>query len=100
MLLYDLLFFASPLACRKLRQNSARSYVHRNLGITSFDISSSVLRTSGMGTPPKLTMQITLVTPIFWYSRKVSCASSGDVKTARFSFLILSNSWTFDPGRR
>ena len=44
---------------------SGLTLIHRNFGITSFDISSRVRRTSGMGRPPKLTMQMTWVTPIF-----------------------------------
>jgi hypothetical protein len=36
------------------------------LGINSVEMSFMVLRTSLIGTPPKLTMQITCVTPIVW----------------------------------
>lgn len=51
---------------RETRNPKRVENCHRSsIGITSRAINSRVRRTSGRGTPPKLTMQITCVTPIF-----------------------------------
>jgi hypothetical protein len=42
-----------------LEDGEVFGFSYWNFGKISFDISSRVLRTSGMGTPPKLTMLMT-----------------------------------------